>query len=288
MLVSALALALLGAPARAEISVRDDRGAVHRFAAPPQRIVSLLPSITESVCALGACGRLVGVDRYSNAPAEVSALPRLGGMDDAQVERIVALKPDVVLAGTSARVTDRLEALGLIVVQVESKTHADVRRSLDLIAGLLGTPREGERVWQAIQHDLAAAAARVPPALRGRRVYFEVASAPYAAGTVSFIGESLARLGMGNVVPAELGPFPQLNPEWVVRSRPDIVMAVQRELQSMPGRPGWQGLDALRDGRSCGFEPARYEVLIRPGPRLGEAALLIADCLAKLPPAAPR
>lgn len=288
--LAVLLLTLLGPPsqAQAQVSVRDDRGTVHRFTAPPQRIVSLLPSITESVCALGACARLVGVDRYSNAPAQVDALPKLGGLDDAQVERIVALKPDVVLAGTAARVTDRLESLGLTVVLLESKTHADVQRSLGLIATLLGTPKEGDRVWQGIQHDIATAAARVPPALRGQRVYFEVASAPFAAGTASFIGQTLARLGLSNVVPAEPGPFPKLNPEFVVRSRPDIVMAVQREVQTMPGRPGWQGLEALQQGRSCGFEPARYEVLIRPGPRMGEAALLIADCLAKLPPAPAR
>lgn len=282
--LAVLLLTLLGAPSQAQVSVRDDRGAMHRFAAPPQRIVSLLPSITETVCALGACARLVGVDRYSNAPAQVEALPKLGGLDDAQVERIVALKPDVVLAGTAARVTDRLEALGLTVVLLESKTHADVLRSLGLIATLLGTPSERDRVWQGIQRDIAIAASRVPPALRGQRVYFEVASAPFAAGSASFIGQTLARLGLGNVVPAELGPFPKLNPEFVVRSRPDIVMAVQREVQTMHGRPGWQGMEALQQGRSCGFEPARYEVLIRPGPRMGEAALLIADCLAKLPP----
>lgn len=283
--LAVLLLTLLGPPLQAQVSVRDDRGAVHRFAAPPKRIVSLLPSITESVCALGACARLVGVDRYSNAPAQVDALPKLGGLDDAQIERIVALKPDVVLAGTAARVTDRLESLGLTVVLLESKTHADVQRSLGLIATLLGTPSEGDRVWQSIQRDIAIAASRVPQALRGQRVYFEVASAPFAAGTASFIGQTLARLGLGNVVPAELGPFPKLNPEFVVRSRPDIVMAVLREVQAMPGRPGWQGLEALQQGRNCGFEPARYEVLIRPGPRMGEAALLIADCLAKLPAA---
>jgi len=94
-----LLLALLGAAVHAAaIGVTDDRGRTVSLAAPPQRLISLLPSLTESVCALGGCARLVGTDRYSNAPAEVQALPKLGGIDDAQVERIVALKPDVVLA----------------------------------------------------------------------------------------------------------------------------------------------------------------------------------------------
>ena len=93
------------------IEVTDDRGHVVRLPAPARRIVSLLPSLTETVCALGGCDRIVGVDRFSNWPTQVEKLPRLGGLEDAQVERIVALKPDVVLAASSARVIDRLEAL---------------------------------------------------------------------------------------------------------------------------------------------------------------------------------
>ena len=280
-LTALLAAALLGAGAAAQTPLRDDRGRAQRFDAPPRRIVSLLPSLTESVCALGACARLVGTDRHSNWPAAVQGLPKLGGLEDAQIERIVALRPDVVLAAPSSRVVDRLEGLGLRVVVLESKTHADVKRTLALLARLLGAPAEGERLWQGIERDLRSAAARVPPSLRGQRVYFEVSSAPHAAGAASFIGETLARLGMGNAVPAGLGPFPQLNPEYVVRAAPDIVMASRRAVEAMPSRPGWHTLRALR-GRSCGFEPERYEVLVRPGPRLGEAALTIADCLAGL------
>ena len=270
---------LLPAAARAEIVVRDDRGATLVLAAAPQRIVSLLPSLTESVCALGACARLVGTDRFSNFPARVVALPKLGGLDDAQIERIVSLKPDVVLLSPSARVIDRLEALGLKVLVLESRNHADVKRTLALLAQMLGMPAEAERVAAAIERDLRAAAARVPAVLRGQRVYFEVDATPYAAGPASFIGETLARLGAVNAVPAALGPFPKLNPEYVLRLQPDIVMAAERNLADMPKRPGWAALRALRERRSCGFAGERYELLIRPGPRMGEAALVLADCL---------
>jgi len=274
-------IASLITSAQAQTVLRDDRGATHRFTTPPQRIVSLLPSLTETICALGACTRLIGTDRYSNWPASVLALPKLGGLDDAQVERIVALRPDVVLAARSSRVIDRLESLGLHVVVVESQTHADVKRTVALLAQLIGTPTEGDRVWDAIDRDMRSAAARVPTSLRGQRVYFEVSSAPYAAGASSFIGETLARLGMGNVVPPELGPFPKLNPEYVVRVQPDIIMASRGAVDSMASRPGWQSLAALK-GRSCGFESERYELLIRPGPRMGEAALAMAECLASM------
>ncbi|MEO5698074.1 MAG: helical backbone metal receptor [Burkholderiaceae bacterium] len=279
-------LALVGfalPPARGDDTLRDDRGATLVRRAPPQRIVSLLPSLTESVCALGACARLVGTDRFSNSPASVRALPKLGGLDDAQIERIVALRPDVVLVSTSARIIDGLEALGLNVLALESRDHADVKRSLGLLARLLGTPAAAERVWADIESQTRAAARRVPEALRGKRVYFEVDTTPYAAGATSFVGETLTRLGLVNAVPRELGPFPKLNPEFVVRLQPDIVMAAAPALAEMRARPGWASLRALSDRHSCGFSVERYELLVRPGPRLGEAAALLADCLESMP-----
>lgn len=276
---TALPGALAAAPA---ILVQDDRGSVQSFAAAPQRVISLLPSLTESVCALGACDRLVGTDRYSNSPSAVVALPKLGGIEDANLERIVALRPDVVLAAPSTRVVERLESLGLKVVLLESKTHADVRRSLYVLATLLGRPDVAEPLWNAIQRQVQQAARTVPAALRGSKVYFEVDATPFAAGAGSFIGETLTQLGMANVVPAALGPFPQINPEYIVRAQPDIVMAVERDLEQMPSRPGWARLDALRQHRTCGFRSERYEVLVRPGPRLGEAAQLLAECLSGL------
>ncbi|HEY2925399.1 ABC transporter substrate-binding protein [Piscinibacter sp.] len=272
----------LHAMAWGQVSVRDDRGVTVSLAAAPQRIVSLLPSFTESICALGACARLVGIDRFSNWPASVRNLPKLGGLDDAQIERIVALRPDVVLAAPSARVIDRLEALGVKVLVLDSKSHTDVQRALHTLARLLGTPDAAAVLWARIEREIGDAAARVPPLLRGKRVYFEVDAAPYGAGAASFIGQTLVRLGLANVVPAELGPFPKLNPEFVVRAQPDIVIAPERSLADMPKRPGWASLRALQAGQTCGFASDRYEILIRPGPRMGEAAQLLADCLVGL------
>ena len=251
-------------------------------AAPPQRIVSLVPGLTESVCAVGGCARLVGTDRYSNWPAEVVALPKLGGLDDAQVERIAALQPDLVLAAPSARAVQRLEDLGLRVVVLHTRNHHDVKHNLLWLGELLGDAAKGLSAWQAIERQIAAAAERVPPALRGRSVYFEVESSPYAAGPTSFIGETLVQLGLRNIVPAALGPFPKLSPEFVVRAQPDIVIAEVRNLQDMQRRPGWAALRALQRQQTCAFPSASYEVLVRPGPRMGQAALQLADCLAAM------
>lgn len=273
---------LFASASAAPFVLRDDLGREHRFDTPPQRIVTLLPSLTESLAVLGGGPRIVGVDRYSNWPASLAALPRLGGLDDALIEAIATLRPDVVLASTSARSIDRLEALGFKVLRLKSETHADVRRTLSLLAQLLGTPEEGERVWARLQREIAAASQRVPTALRGQRVYFEIGGGPYAAGRSSFIGETLAALGMDNIVPADLGPFPKLNPEYVVRARPEVVMGAAREQAALMARPGWVTLPALAQRRLCGFDTPRYEMLIRPGPRMGEAAGVMADCLVTL------
>jgi iron complex transport system substrate-binding protein len=260
------------------VSVTDERGVAVNFAQPPQRIVSLLPSLTESVCALGACERLVGVDRYSNSPASVRALPQVGGGIDPNVEAIVALHPDVVLLAKSSRVTQRLESLGIKVLVLEPKSHTDMKRVFDKLGQLLGTA-DAQRVWRAVDASVSAAAQSLPASVARTRVYFEVNSAPYAAGTSSFIGETLTRLGAKNIVPAELGPFPQLNPEYVVRADPDVIMVSERSAQGLEERPGWAGIRAVREGRICRFKPDDSDVLVRPGPRMGEAARLMAQCL---------
>lgn len=278
----AFAAACLPMFAMAAIEVPDHRGGTLTLAESPQRIVSLLPSLTEGLCALGGCQRLVGTDRFSNFPAEVKSLPKLGGLEDAQIERIVALKPDVVLAAPSARVIGRLEKLGVKVLVMEANTHAEVRQVLQALATLLGTPQQGAVAWEDIEREIADAVKRVPPALQGARVYFEIDGSGYAAGRVSFIGETLSRLGMDNIVPPALGPFPRLNPEFVVRAQPDVVMALDRSFDEMPRRPGWSAVRAVQARRGCGFSVADYDMLVRPGPRMGVAAQRLADCLVSI------
>ena len=258
----------------------DDRQTTHRFAKPPMRIVSLLPSLTEAVWALGGGERLVGVDRYSNWPDALAGLPHLGGLDDALIEAIARLRPEVVLASVSARSLDRLESLGFVVVRLRSESHADVQRTLTKLARLLGRPEAADALWQAIQARLADARARVPASVRGRSAYFEIGGGPYAAGTRSFIGETMAQLGLVNIAPAELGPFPKLNPEFVVRARPWVAIGLDRDMATLGERPGWSVIPAVREQRLCSLTHPDYEMVIRPGPRLGEAAGLLAACLA--------
>lgn len=270
-------LSLLALAAHA-VEAIDDRGIRVELPRPPQRIVSLMPSLTETVCALGACERLVGVDDYSSWPPSVTALPHVGGLEDARVEAIVALQPDLVLVPLSSRALPRLQALHLPVLSLEPRTLRDVRRVLQVLGPVLqsGDP---DTVWRDINREVQVAARKLPPRLRGTRVYVEVGSTPFAASESSFIGELLVRLGVENIVPAALGPFPKLNPEFVVRADPQVIIVERTDAAGLRARPGWQGIDALRRNRVCALDPEQMNVLMRAGPRLGAAAHLLVDCL---------
>ena len=268
-----------GALHAAGLQVTDDRGVTVSLAQSPQRIVSLLPSLTETVCELGQCHRLVGVDRYSNHPASVRKLPQTGGGIDPNIEAIVALRPDVVLMAASSRGVQRLESLGLKVLAMEPKSSADAKRVMGKLGQLLEVP-DAERIWRAIDAGVMAAAQSLPASARSLRVYYEVSTGGYAAGTQSFIGEMMARLGVQNIVRPELGPFPRINPEYVVRENPDLIMIGSRNVQGMETRPGWRGMRALREQRVCVFTPEESDVLVRPGPRMAEAARIMARCIA--------
>ena len=277
LLCIAACLSFVGASASASIAIKDDRDKTVTLSAPAQRVISMLPSLTESVCALGKCSVLVGVDRFSNWPKSVDALPRLGGIADANIEGIVRLKPDLVLVEKSSPLIARLQSLGISVMAFDVQSMADVQRSLRRLDVVLGATESGV-VWERIQLDIARASRSLATSQKAARVYFEVNPAPFAAGKTSFIGELLDRLGMQNIVTEKMGAYPKINPEFVVQSKPDLIMTTETSPKQLMQRPGWKSIPAIEANRICFFSAAQSDVLVRPGPRMGEAAALIADC----------
>ncbi len=262
----------------APISVVDDRGVAVVFDKPPQRIVSLIPSITESVCALGKCTSLVGVDRFSNWPKSIQGLPKLGSMGDVNIERILQLKPDVVLLEKSSPLIARLNGLGIQTFALDIKAMGDEERALQKLDLVLGTA-ENARVWNQIQKEMMRANKQLLVAHKNIRVYFEVNPAPFAAGKASFIGEILTQLDVINIIPESLGPFPKINPEFVVEAKPDVILLSESTAADIQKRPGWKGIPAVSNHRICVFTNEQNDILVRPGPRMGEAALLISRCI---------
>lgn len=251
----------------------------------PQRIVSLLPSATEAVCALGACDRLVGVDDFSLDPPQVQALPRLGRTWEPSIEAVVQLRPDLVLTGRTPPVQQRLQALGLKVLEADARTVDDIYSALhriDIALQLNNAEKTIDNLRQELQkiQTQAIAQRQGGPA---PRVYIEVDNAMYAAGPDSFMGQLLAQLGADNIVPPSATGFPQLTPEYVVRANPDlIIQSHAASLQALAQRPGWGQLKALRQGQVCQLNAQDSRVVTRPGPHLDKAAAILAQCLSRV------
>ena len=286
-LLSCLAALALGVGiARGEVALRDDLDREVRLPSYPQRIISLLPSLTETVCALQACDRLVATDRYSNWPASVQSLPKTGGLEDAEIEEIVRLHPDLVLLSRSQRISNRLDELQIQSFVMETQTYAAIAKTIDRIARLLGVEERAAPLKARIESENAALVAREAAKRPGEgpTFYFEVDRAPYAAGASSFIGEMLARLKARNIVGPELGPFPKINPEFVVRHNPDVIFIAPAEVDHLKERPGWSDIRAVKEHRLCSFPPEVRDVIVRPGPRVSEGMRALADCLDKVAP----
>ena len=267
-------------------SVVDDRGQALAPSARVVRLVSLSPTLTESVCVLGACDRLVGVDRFSNWPESVTKLPHLGSLGSFNVEAVAALQPDLVLMAGDGPLVKQLERLGVPVLVLSPQRHADVADTLARLARVLGLPpARAQQVWNDIRRELHDLAESLPARDRGLRTWVEIDPAPWLAGPDSFLGETLALLGLANVVPADSAPFVPMSREWALQADPQlfVISDPQRQgLAALRARPGWSRLPALREGRVCLFDGPDLDALVRPGPRLAEGARLLRDCVLRV------
>ena len=274
------------APAAGPIVLRDDLHHDVTLAQPPRRIVSLSPPLTETLCALGECARLVATDRYSNWPASVKALPKAGGLYDPQLELIVRLHPDLVLISSSLQITERLRDFGIESFALDTQTYAHISHVVTTIGTILGLPARASALNQRIEAEMREISDQAMSRRHGPapKVYFEVDGGPYAAGPESFIGELLTRLGTHNIVEANLGPFPKLNPEYVVRSDPDIIFTSPADAPGLARRPGWDRIRAVREHRICTFSREISDTIERAGPRIPEGMRALADCLARVSP----
>ena len=249
-------------------------GADEEEAPAGSRIVSLAPSITETVFALGLGERLVGVDDYSNyPPAETAALPRLGGLFDPNLEAIAALEPELaVLLPSQRELGERLAALGIEVLEVPSDTLGDVQAAAMAIAERCGVPEAGRGLVGRLERELAPAPVAGAPATAlvvGRQPGQLATVLVAAPGT--YFDELLARLEVVNVFADAGQPYPQVGLESFVVRRPRAVVELQGEPLSPAERQrlrtDWLTAPGLELAEECVTVIDGYEVLT-PGPRL--------------------
>lgn len=256
--------------------VVDDSGRRVRVPAEVRRIVSLAPNMTETVYALGAQERLVGVTTFCDYPAEAAAKPKIGGPMNPSLERIASLRPDLVLVAKTANRRDTLDALDRLGITAYATNTTTVEEMLDStlrLADLLGARAQGEALVGGLRARLAALKERLANRAP-KRVLFVVWHEPLVAvGHGTFLADALRWAGAALAIETDQ-EWPRLSLEEVVRVQPEYLVfasshsdGVRRTLGELRTRPGWQSIDALRQGRAAIISDA----VNRPGPRLVDA-----------------
>lgn len=272
-------LVLSSGTVRAQGPVVDDLDRSVVLSEIPQRIVAMIPSHTETVCALGACDRLVGIDSFSNFPASVQSLPSLGSAFDADVEAIVALEPDLVLVDEYSGLAEALEPLGIPVYAGTSQTVGDIWEITTEIGELLGLQAETALLVGRMQGRLEALTVSAAANDDRPTVFVELDATPYSVGPTSYLGSLLERAGLRNIVPTGVGEFPRIDPERVIASDPDAIVLLDapfgESLASVAARPGWADLTAIQNGAVIEATQAQVDLLTRAGPRVADALELL-------------
>lgn len=269
----------MAGPARAEISVRDDTGQRVRLAAPAQRIVSLAPHTTELLFAAGAGARVVGVSAYSDYPPAARKLPHVGGAGGLDLEAILALHPDLIVAWVSGGQREqvaRLQALGIPVFWSKPRRIADIADTVSRLGRLAGTGAVARREATRLREGFAALGARY----RGRRpvvrVFYEIWPQPLMTVNGEHMISAMLRLcGARNVfadMPALAG---SVDTEAVLAADPQLILAGVRPGQGRDWLTPWRKWPQLAAVRLDQLVTLPADLVQRPGPRLLQGATLL-------------
>ncbi|MGK3998710.1 ABC transporter substrate-binding protein [Sorangium sp. So ce1024] len=253
------------------------------------RVVSLSPSTTEAVCAIGAGAALVGRSRYCDHPPEVLRLPSVGGYADPSIESVIALTPTLVVGArgpAGPALEETLRGHGIATFFPETESLAQIE---DMLAEL-GRRLDASPGAEAAIARIRARRRAVEQAVEGRprvRVALLFDTSPiFAAGPGSFADELLRLAGGENAI-ARGGPYPSISVEHLLALDPDVLLdgtAVEEDeaqqgaarLAQLRDAPGWRSLRAVREGR---LRPLRIDAVLRPGPRIGDGLAAVARAL---------
>jgi len=259
------------------------------WAAPPQRIVSTAPSITETLFALGLGPRVVGVTEFCDFPAEARRKPKIGTFLEPNFERILAQRPDLVLVVRNpVQLAERLSQLGLRTVEVPQDTVAEILASIREIGRLAGVEPRARALAASIERELGQVrqrAARLPR----KKVLFLLGRSPgslqamVGAGPGTFLDELIQTAGGVNVLAGSPMAYPRVSVEQILAADPDVILdmgdfAHQDGKSLLPPekfRAMWAPYSSIRAVRENRVLQIANEAVIRPGPRVAEAARLL-------------
>ncbi len=274
----AVSAALLAQPVIAEpapkVCVEDDLSRQVCVSAFPKRVISLAPSLTEIVFDLGAGHMLVGRTARCNEPPEALKIQDIGAYMNPDLERIIALRPDLVLSpetGMRKEVVDRLTDLGIPAFVDNSNTLDDIVHSVNRLGTLLGKESDAKTVVQQFQQRRQAVREQVSHA--GKPIIvFAVGIRPLVlAGGRSFIGSLIREAGGVNVAEEAAVPHPKFSMEEVARRDPDIIIVLNKECRDDECFNEWQRHQDLRAVRNNQIYQLDADLIARPSPRIMDA-----------------
>lgn len=279
-----LALALLVTPllvTRGEARlVRDQLGREILVPDEPKRVVSLAPSITEIVFALGAGHLLQGVTQHCDYPPEAEALPKIGSYVRLDVERIVALKPDLCLGtrdGNPQEAAAKLEAMNIPLYAVNPRDLETVMDTLLEIGRLLHTEQRAEQLVKEMRERIEGVKTRVAKTQERPTVFFQIGIVPIVSvGTNTFIDRLIATAGGRNLA-AGSTPYPRFSKEQVVSLKPEVIIitSMTRGQDFEPVRDDWNQWSSLPAVRERRVHIVESDLFDRPSPRLVEGLELL-------------
>jgi iron complex transport system substrate-binding protein len=254
-------------------AVQDETGRSVRIPVPVRRIVSLAPSITESIYALGMDDLLVGVTDFCDYPPDAIKKHKVGGAIKPSLEEIASLKPDVVLVTKSLNrieTVQALEHLGIPAYATDPHTMDEIRTSVHRLADVLGNAAAGEALDRELLQQEITLRERLQNATP-KRVLFVVWTDPLiSVGKHTFIADALKYAGAVSVVESSQD-WPQMSLEEMVRLQPEMLVfasahseAIKRDVDALARRPGWDALNAIKYRRFAVISDA----VNRPAPRL--------------------
>ncbi|HOQ99964.1 MAG TPA: cobalamin-binding protein [Anaerolineae bacterium] len=282
---TAAAVTATPAPAAFPVTLTDDDKQQVTVKAEPQRIVSLVPSMTEILFALGLGDRVVGNTTFCDYPEAAKAVEKVGEFANIDLEKVVGLSPDLVLA-TSLHyqtVAPALRERGIVVAVYEASDVEGTLAQILTIGRLTGRSAEAEALVQELRGRLDAVAAKVAKMAQGAkpRVFWELDAMLYSAGKDSIIDDMITRAGGDNIGSHLAGEWPQFNMESLIAADPEVIFLADHDFgetaDKVKARAGWSGITAVKQGRIIEVEDVN--LISRPGPRVAEAVEYIAQQL---------
>jgi len=265
-----------------EIVLTDDFDRQIILQKPAERIVSLVPSNTEMLFALGLADKIVGVTEFCNYPSEVSTKTKVGGFGAPSVEKIVSVSPDLVVsASLHQSVVEQLAQLNIAVIALNPRTISDIMDNARLLGRATGTSRRAETLIQEMTNTLRQVDEKTKSVADADRplVYFEIWHDPItSAGPNTFVHELITRGGGKNMAAEAATDWPSLSLEDVLARQPQVLLRGHgmQTVQEVLARPNWGTVPAIAEGR---VYLVNDDLVLRPGPRIVQGLLEIARAL---------